>query len=255
MERAAEEARARVAASSPNRSRSVGRRDYDKALSRRLMQLNQAMGIDDSPAPPPPADHCPPPAEAKRHSSFQPSTLILTAFVSGLAGAGAMWLALGSGAPPRVPVAVPPLPPAIIAPVVNVATPTTVAPITAKPAESLAEELVEGWRTAWSKRDAEAYLSFYSPEFMPADGSTRANWAVARRKNLASRSDIQVAVRQLEITVLAENRLKVSFQQDYTSGNYRENAQLKTLLLSLDNGRWQIVEEWSGVQTAEKKAR
>ena len=252
MERAAEEARARLAASSPNRSRSVGRRDYDKALSRRLTQLNQAMGIDDSPAPPP-ANHYPPPVEIKRDSGFQPGTLILTAFVSGLVGAGAMWLALGGVAPPRVPLAAPP-PPAIISPVVNVAPPAA-APVTVKSANTLAEELVEAWRTAWSKRDAEAYLSFYSPAFMPADGSTRANWAVARQKNLASRSDIQVSVRELKITQLAEDRLKVSFQQDYASGNYRENAQSKVLLLSLDNGRWQIVEEWSGVQTAEKKAR
>lgn len=249
MERVAKDVGEAIPNASSNKPRSVGRRDYDKALSRRLNQLHHAMGIDDS--TPIPLVAPPPPVESARHSSFEAGPLILTAFFSSLAGAGAMWLATGNVAPPHLPSAAPP---ALIAPVLDVAPPVAAA-IVVKSADSMARELVEDWRMAWSKRDTEAYLNFYSPAFMPADGSTRAHWAVARRKNLAGRPDIQVSVRELEITPLAEDRLKVSFQQDYISGNYREYALLKTLLLTLDSGRWQIVEEWSGAQAAEKKAR
>lgn len=251
MERVAKDAKESITDARSNSPRSVGRREYDKALSRRLAQLHQAMGIDETQEPPP-AKSPPPVTEIARKNGFLPSTLILTGLISGLAGAGAMWLATGSATALQSAAVAPTTPPLIVAPAPPLP-PHEVAPATVKSAESLARELVEEWRTAWTKRDVEAYLSFYSPEFKPGNGSTRADWAAARRKNLASRTDIQVAVRELEITQIANNRLTASFQQDYVSGNYRENAQSKTLVLSLDHGKWQISEERSGTPALEKK--
>jgi len=251
MERVAKDAKESIIDARSNSPRSVGRREYDKALSRRLAQLHQAMGIDETQEPPP-AKSPPPVTEIARKNGFLPSTLILTGLISGLAGAGAMWLATGSATALQSAAVAPTTPPLIVAPAPPLA-PHEVAPATVKSAESLARELVEEWRTAWTKRNVEAYLSFYSPEFKPGNGSTRADWAAARRKNLASRTDIQVAVRELEITQIANNRLTASFQQDYVSGNYRENAQSKTLVLSLDHGKWQISEERSGTPALEKK--
>lgn len=251
MERVAKDAKESIIDARSNSPRSVGRREYDKALSRRLAQLHQAMGIDETQEPPP-AKSPPPVTEIARKNGFLPSTLILTGLISGLAGAGAMWLATGSATALQSAAVAPTTPPLIVAPAPPLP-PHEVAPATVKSAESLARELVEEWRTAWTKRDVEAYLSFYSPEFKPGNGSTRADWAAARRKNLASRTDIQVAVRELEITQIANNRLTASFQQDYVSGNYRENAQSKTLVLSLDHGKWQISEERSGTPALEKK--
>lgn len=253
MERVAKDAKESITDARSNSPRSVGRREYDKALSRRLAQLHQAMGIDETQEPPP-AKSPPPVTEIARKNGFLPSTLILTGLISGLAGAGAMWLATGSATALQSAAAAPTMPPLIVAPApAPLLPPPEVAPATVKSAESLAREFVENWRTAWTKRDVEAYLSFYSPEFKPGNGSTRADWAAARRKNLASRTDIQVAVRELEITQIANNRLTASFQQDYVSGNYRENAQSKTLVLSLDHGKWQISEERSGTPALEKK--
>ncbi len=251
MERVAKDAKESIIDARSNSPRSVGRREYDKALSRRLAQLHQAMGIDETQEPPP-AKSPPPVTEIARKNGFLPSTLILTGLISGLAGAGAMWLATGSATALQSAAVAPTTPPLIVAPAAPLP-PPEVAPATVKSAESLARELVEEWRTAWTKRNVEAYLSFYSPEFKPGNGSTRADWAAARRKNLASRTDIQVAVRELEITQIANNRLTASFQQDYVSGNYRENAQSKTLVLSLDHGKWQISEERSGTPALEKK--
>lgn len=251
MERVAKDAKESITDARSNRPRSVGRREYDKALSRRLAQLHQAMGIDETQEPPP-AKSPPLVTEIARKNGFLPRTLILTGLISGLTGAGAMWLAMGTATALQSAAAAPTIPPLIVAPA-PLLPPPEVAAATVKSAESLARELVKEWRTAWTKRDVEAYLSFYSPTFKPGNGSTRADWAAARQKNLASRTDIQVAVRGLEITQIADNRLTASFQQDYASGNYRENAQSKTLVLSLDHGKWQISEERSGMPALEKK--
>lgn len=255
MERVAKDAKESITFARSNRPRSVGRREYDKAPSRRLAQLHHAMGIDETQEAPP-AKSPPLVTETARKNGFLPSTLILTGLISGLTGAGAMWLAMGTATALQSAAATPTMPPMIVtstpapAPVLP---PPEVAPATVKSAESLARELVENWRTAWTKRDVEAYLSFYSPTFKPGNGSTRADWAAARRKNLESRTDIQVAVRELEITQIADNRLTASFQQDYASGNYRENSQSKTLVLSLNQGKWQISEERSDTPALEKK--
>lgn len=227
-------------APAPNQRDSLGRRDYDQALAHRLEQLQAAMG-ENAPAAPPAAKPAP--------SSVQPraphaAALLATALISALAGAGAMWLAIGgkSASEPaqtRIISALPSPPPTAVEP-------APAPPTVQKNDEALARELVENWRQAWSNRDGEAYLSHYSPDFAPADGQNRNTWAEGRRKNLASRSDISVQVRDLRIEQLADQQMRLTFLQDYASGRYRENAQPKTLLLARQDARWRIVGEWQG---------
>lgn len=224
----------------PKQRDSLGRRDYDQALAHRLEQLQVAMG-ENAPAAPPATKPAP--------STVQPrparaATLLATALISALAGAGAMWLAIG-GKPAGEPAqtrtisALPAPPPAA-------AEPAPAPPPVQKSDETQVRELVENWRQAWSNRDGEAYLSHYSPDFSPADGQSRSAWAAGRRKNLASRSDISVQVRDLRIEHLADQRMKLTFLQDYASGKYRENAQAKTMLLAFQDAHWRIVGEWQG---------
>lgn len=109
--------------------------------------------------------------------------------------------------------------------------------------ENRIRELLENWRQAWSDRDIEAYLGFYSPAFVPANGQPRAEWAAARRSNISGRTDIGVQVRDLHIRPLNDQRVELAFLQDYASGNYREIARPKTLLLAREEGQWRIVRE------------
>ena len=236
------------AASGPAPQREgLGRRDYDLALAERLDQLQSALGESSSSAPPAPATTAP--LVAARARTFQPATLLATALFSAVAGAGAMWLAISGNPPMAEPQAriISPAPvtaPAVPAPVAEAAPVAPTPP--AKSHEDQGRERLEAWRQAWSSRDSEAYLSHYSPDFAPADGLKRADWAAARRKNLASRTDISVQIRDLHIERLADNQMKLVFLQDYASGKYRENAQPKTLLLVLQDARWLIVGEWQG---------
>lgn len=242
----------------PARARkSLGRRDYDRVLAQRLEQLQTAMGESPAAMPPVPQAADISPSAAPR--STPATTLLATALVSALAGAGAMWLAIG-GQPANEPTPtqivnaapVPVVPPvAPQAPVAEAAAPAASEPTPmVNRDEDQARELLDGWRQAWSSRDSDAYLSFYSPNFTPADGQKRADWAAARRKNLASRPAIKVEVREINVERIDDRQLRLAFLQDYAAGSYRETAQPKILRLVRQEGKWLIAEEWQGMAPA-----
>jgi hypothetical protein len=228
-----------------NARKNLGRRDYDLALAKRLEQLRTAMG-EDAPAEKTPAAPTASPASAPGRT-FAAGTLAATALLSALAGAGLMWLARANDTPAPAkqtkPISIAPA--ATVPP--PIAIPVAAAPTPIDSTEDEVRKRLESWRQAWASRESEAYLRHYSPDFIPADGQKHADWAAARRKNLASRSDIDVQVRELRIEKIDDERLKASFLQDYASGNYREKAQEKTLLFVRRGSDWLIAGEWQGM--------
>lgn len=57
---------------------------------------------------------------------------------------------------------------------------------------------------------------------------------------------ISVGVNKLRTDPVGADRLKVTFLQDYSSGNCKEQAQPKTLMLQRQGNSWKIVGEWQG---------
>ncbi|HJV93859.1 MAG TPA: hypothetical protein VJ572_10280, partial [Azonexus sp.] len=80
--------------------KNLGRRDYDRALARRLEQLQTAMG--ESPAAVPPVAQAAGISPSAAPRTVPAAPFLATALVSALAGAGAMWLAIG-GQPANEP--------------------------------------------------------------------------------------------------------------------------------------------------------
>lgn len=117
---------------------------------------------------------------------------------------------------------------------------------------SQARYLLERWRQAWAARDVAAYLNCYSPAFAPANGQSRAAWESARRKRLATRDAIRVHVRELNLERIADDRIRLTFMQDYASGAYRENARQKILTLIRGRDGWKIETEWQQGQPPAK---
>lgn len=247
-----------VEARSPTESTAAGRRAYDQALSRRLAQIRAALGSDEPPVSAPlasssnlqPAPAATSPSARSGRSLTQGygiHALLLTGLVSAIAGAGLMWLAISdgrNGMPSEVPTAI--ATPAVDVPPARVAMP-------ARPVdedEAKARELVERWRQAWAARDVDAYLACYSADFVAANGQSRSTWAAGRRTKLSSQPQITVAVHHMSIERIADNRMQVEFQQDYSSGSYLEIAQPKTLLLVRTSDDWLIAGEWSGASPA-----
>lgn len=178
----------------------------------------------------------------------RPASRIAGHAVSAAIGAALMWFVLDgqnrASESPR---------PAVIPAAAEVITPPVVQAVPAPVAETAAVDaqvldVLERWRQAWSSRDVASYLSHYSAQFVPADGSNRAAWAEGRRSNLLSRSSIDVRIHDATVTELGKGQVKVTLLQDYDSGAYKETRQPKTFHLSLEGNQWKITGEWQGLR-------
>lgn len=225
-------------------------------MDRRLALLHKAMGDetlpdkaatgftgDAVPCLKPVATATPPPQHALR-----------IGIVCLAAVAGVLWLLLqdSRSGHPVVPMAPANLANPMIAtvaePVAVVAVASSPIPEEAPTASTGEEEvlaLVETWRSAWSRRDVNAYLGHYSAQFVPVNGQSQEQWAAHRRTMIAGRSDIRVSVRDVRLTRIDDHAMNVAFLQDYAAGNYRETAQPKILRFHREDSGWRIVSEQS----------
>jgi Flp pilus assembly protein TadD/ketosteroid isomerase-like protein len=122
-------------------------------------------------------------------------------------------------------------------------------PAAEKPAaggEAGAEVLaaVNAWAQAWSKKDADAYLSYYAKDFKTPGKESRADWEKSRRSRIGAAKTIKVAIGSPKVTMNGSNEATVVFQQNYQSDTFK-SAGRKTLVMSKADGRWQIREEKS----------
>lgn len=228
-----------------------GNHPQEAALVLRLEQLQAAMS--DAPPLPVPAAAAKSVRPARRRMITRVGLLLLALAMAALAGGGLAWLReVGVPARPAAPLAAPSAPTDASAPAQpQVPVEAQAAkPVPAADDETLAHQLLEAWRQAWSNRDVAAYLASYTPDFTPADGQGHADWAAARRKNLESRREITVHVADVRAERLDGERIKLTFLQDYAAANYREKATPKTLLLVRLADGWRIAGEWQGTAPA-----
>jgi tetratricopeptide (TPR) repeat protein len=111
----------------------------------------------------------------------------------------------------------------------------------ALPPKASVEQTVHAWAEAWSKRDVDAYLSFYGKDFKVPGGMERAAWETERKDRLTRASFIKVDIDKLKVKRQGE-RTKVSFNQHYAS-NILKSKGKKTLVLEHQADAWKIVEE------------
>ena len=118
----------------------------------------------------------------------------------------------------------------------------------AKPAADPNAEVlkaVNSWAEAWSKKDANAYLSYYAGDFKTPGGEARPAWEKTRRERIAAPKSIEVKVDSPKVTLRGNNEASVTFRQDYRSDKLT-SSNTKTLELVKADGRWQIREEKAG---------
>lgn len=99
----------------------------------------------------------------------------------------------------------------------------------------------KGWAAAWSDRDVEKYLGFYSVSFLPASHGDRDSWKRTRTERL-NKGSISVSLSQLSARQTAADSCEVNFRQRYRSSDYNDST-LKRLLLRREGTDWKIVEE------------
>ncbi|MEO5334718.1 MAG: tetratricopeptide repeat protein [Magnetococcus sp. YQC-5] len=108
------------------------------------------------------------------------------------------------------------------------------------------QQAVHAWAAAWSAKNLDQYLAAYSSHFQPFSKAfrTRADWEKNRREIIGRPGAIQVKIMDLQINMLNEKRAQTTFQQNYSSKQYRERSK-KTLSLELEQGSWKIVREYA----------
>jgi len=102
---------------------------------------------------------------------------------------------------------------------------------------------IEQWRKAWQSGDGDAYLSFYSSEFQPAQGTSQQQWRAERRSRVVPDKNIVLEFSQFDVEFSDDNTRSVTeFNQRYVSNNYLEESR-KELVLQMENRQWFIVSE------------
>lgn len=110
------------------------------------------------------------------------------------------------------------------------------------------ETALDGWATAWSNRDPDAYLSFYADSFFI--GRDEDTWRDLRRRRVEEPEWIDVTLDELELTLAAAPdeddpiRVRTSFEQTYRSSSYQDVVR-KELDWAWIDGSWKIVDERS----------
>jgi tetratricopeptide (TPR) repeat protein len=104
---------------------------------------------------------------------------------------------------------------------------------------------LNAWAQAWSKKDADAYLSFYAKDFKTPGGEPRAEWEKTRRARIAAPKSISVSIASPKVTMAGSNQATVTFRQSYRSDKLKSTS-TKTMVMVRNEGRWQIQQEKSG---------
>jgi len=118
----------------------------------------------------------------------------------------------------------------------------------ARPAADSANEVIKavnGWAKAWSNNDVNGYFGFYAPDFQPPGGEPRSDWEAARKSRIAKPKKIDVHVESPKIKFTGNNRVTVTFRQNYRSSNLKV-ASTKTLVMVKAGDRWLIQQERVG---------
>jgi tetratricopeptide (TPR) repeat protein len=103
------------------------------------------------------------------------------------------------------------------------------------------ERTLRAWANAWSARDFEAYISFYSPQFKVPRGKDFSGWSKDRQDRITKPEFIKVGIEHLKIT-LSGNTAQASFVQQYMSNIVKDSSK-KTLRLTREGSTWKIIEE------------
>jgi tetratricopeptide (TPR) repeat protein len=154
---------------------------------------------------------------------------------------------------PAKPVAVapPPPPPAPVVPPVA-AVQKAPEPVPAQQGAKAAPDAtadimkaVNGWAQAWSRRDVNAYLSYYARNFKTPAGESRGDWENIRRARIGGAKSIAVELESPKVTMKGSQEASVTFRQTYRSDKLKTRSR-KTLELVQTDGKWLIREEKAG---------
>ena len=102
---------------------------------------------------------------------------------------------------------------------------------------------LQNWADKWSAMDIEGYLACYAPDFQPQKGWTKSYWEKHRRSRF-NKKYIVVSVSEPVIDFVTCSLARVTFDQDYESGTYRDHTK-KLIIFKNTGADWRIIKESS----------
>jgi tetratricopeptide (TPR) repeat protein len=144
---------------------------------------------------------------------------------------------------PKVISTSPPAPPA--KPVIKPAEPAvSVKAPDASNGDADVTKVLQGWASAWSRKDVKTYLSYYASDFQTPNGMARKAWETERTQRIDKPGKLQVSVDDIKVSV-AGDKATVRFRQHYTSSTLKTSSS-KTVVFVKFAGKWLIQQERVG---------
>ena len=106
----------------------------------------------------------------------------------------------------------------------------------------LIKKLVFEWAEAWSKKEFETYINFYSKNFKNKRAKSFDDWSKYRKPRVKRRGKIKLSITKIKVDILADGTAEVSFNQRYQSGSTRLFTR-KKMRLKKEEQNWKIVFE------------
>ena len=108
--------------------------------------------------------------------------------------------------------------------------------------EDLIKKMVFEWAEAWSKKEFETYINFYSKNFKNKRAKSFDDWSKYRKPRVKRRGKIKLSITKIKVDILADGIAEVSFNQRYQSGSTRLFTR-KKMRLKKEAQNWKIVFE------------
>ena len=110
--------------------------------------------------------------------------------------------------------------------------------------DALLSDRVVAWATAWSGQSFNAYLDYYSADFVPAAEMSLDAWRALRESRLSRPEFIRVSTDEVTVDRVGPGMATTTFAQDYESNRYSDRV-TKRLDWVEEGGVWRIVAESS----------
>jgi len=123
-------------------------------------------------------------------------------------------------------------------------TPAEKAPIAAAVSEPDVSKALQGWASAWSRKDVKSYLSYYAGDFQTPNGMARKAWEAERTQRIDKPGKLQISVDDIKVT-LAGDKATVKFRQHYVSATLKSSTN-KTVVFVKTGEKWLIQQERVG---------
>jgi len=107
--------------------------------------------------------------------------------------------------------------------------------------KSVLVKRVMGWAQAWSEKDLDAYISYYS-DAHKLNFPTHEDWAEYRKQHILRPGFIKIGVSNIQIRAQTRNLAIIDFAQTFDSLDYSDRV-IKRLGLSRIDSQWKITDE------------